>query len=89
MWNWLRSIQWLPLTLTALITVLGFNLLSWLEGQSFKIPWSDHAEIWVAIFTFTLTASTIALWLATRRLASDARDSANELGSRLIKSTIR
>jgi len=77
--NWLCSIEWLPLAITALITVLGFNFIQWLAGQPFEIPWSDHPDKWVAVFTLALTSSTIALWLATKRVASDARDNTKTL----------
>jgi hypothetical protein len=40
---------------------------------------SLHAEGWTALFTFTLTVSTIGLWIATYRIARDARDSARTL----------
>jgi hypothetical protein len=88
MLKWLRSIDWLPLTITALIIVLSFNFLSWLGfpasnqqalgGQPLKIPW-PHPDAWVAIFTLTLTLSTIFLWWETRGLAREARDSAKTL----------
>lgn len=79
MLKWLRSIDWLPLTITALIIVLGFNLLSWFAGQPFHVPWPHEPDAWVAIFTATLTISTVLLWLSTSSLAREARDSARKL----------
>jgi hypothetical protein len=85
--KWLGGFDWLPLTIAALVMVLGFNILSWLgfpastatpTRQSIEVSW-PHADSWVAIFTFTLTLSTIALWLSTASLAREARDSAATL----------
>jgi hypothetical protein len=89
MLKWLRTIEWLPLTAAALLLVLGFNLLSLvgfpansqkgLAGQPLEIPWPHEPDAWVAIFTFTLTLSTIGLWLVTARIAREANDSAKTL----------
>jgi hypothetical protein len=89
MGKWLRDIDWLPLAITALIIVLGFNVLSWLGfpasgasgGQSGHTPGGEShgSEAWVAFFTFTLTGSTLLLWWATADLAGEARDSAKKL----------
>jgi len=42
-------------------------------------PWWDSAAAWTAIFTCVLTASTIGLWLQTRRLAEGADDQASKM----------
>src|SRR5690349_15867260 len=86
--KWLRGVDWLPLTIAALIVVLGFNVLSWAgfpaNNQQIGHPPAGGepahgSEAWVAFFTFTLTFSTILLWLATENLASEANDSAKRL----------
>jgi hypothetical protein len=89
MLKWLRSIDWLPLTAATLLLVLSFNFLLWLgfpasnqqtpAGQPFEIPWPHEPDAWVAIFTFTLTLSTILLWWATSCLAREARDNTKTL----------
>jgi hypothetical protein len=88
MLKWLRSIDWLPLTTSALILVLSIELLSSLgfpnhqrdnrtlpgaNQEPIEIPWPD-AGGWTAIFTALLTASTFLLWARTRDLALAARE---------------
>jgi hypothetical protein len=51
-----------------------------LPGHPWHKTFTDHAPDWfVAIFTLFLTFSTLALWSETKRLASDAKDSADDL----------
>jgi hypothetical protein len=90
MLKYLRSIDWLPLTVAALLLVLSIDLLSSLgfpenkqqnapSEKPFQIPWPHDSEEWTAFFTGALTLSTIFLWWTTRRIARDARDGARTL----------
>lgn len=63
--------------LLGLGVVLGVAL-----GGSFvwgKLPLPHAADDWVAIFTLTLTVSTILLWKSTESLAKEAKESADRL----------
>lgn len=66
-------------SLLGLGIILGIALtgsFAWfLQGS----PWPHKGEDWTAIFTGTLTISTIALWWATASLAREARDSAKTI----------
>jgi hypothetical protein len=44
-----------------------------------KLPWPHEPDTWVAIFTLTLTVSTVLLWKSTASLAKEAKDSADRL----------
>ena len=71
-------------SLTLLIGMGLGALIMWasipLPGHPWHKAFIDHAPDWfVAIFTLTLTISTLALWSETKRLASDAKDSADDL----------
>jgi hypothetical protein len=95
MLRWLRRVEWLPLVSGTLIYVLAVELMSALGfpldnqhnkaavGAPYEVPldgwWPTTAEEWTALFTFTLTASTIGLWFATYRIASNANESSKTL----------
>src|SRR5215813_9541385 len=66
-------------TLLGLGLVLGIALCGSVIWCLLGSPWPHKADDWVAIFTFTLTISTIALWWSTRALAHEAKDSAEKL----------
>jgi hypothetical protein len=92
--NFLRRVDWLPLVAAALFYVLAIDLMSssgfpqhdHQNNQAENGPehsgldiFPDSPEGWTALFTCTLTISTIGLWLATNKIVRSAEENSRTI----------